>query len=70
VLLDRAAQQFFLVFWMMPGEGLEKLADFHLEDDDDSGGFLGLDEKVGVCIEQVVFEDASGIEIAFDDSRS
>ena len=49
---------------------MEKLADFHLEGDDDFGGFLGLDEKVGVGIEQMVFEDASGIEIAFDDSRS
>ena len=37
---------------------------------DDFVGFLGLDASVGVGIEQVVFEDASGIEIAFDDRRS
>jgi hypothetical protein len=49
---------------------LEKLADLHFEGGDDCGGFLGLDEKVGVGIEQVIFEDASGIEIVFDDSRS
>jgi hypothetical protein len=30
---------------------------------DDFVGFLGLDASVGVGIEQVVFEDASGIEI-------
>ena len=49
---------------------MEKLADFNLDDGDDFGGFLGIDASVGVGIEQLVFEDASGIEIAFDDSRS